>query len=146
MPPVDVREPAARDAEATEASTGAAWGVALVATLGMSVSYIDRQTLAAIAPEVTRALAIDNTQYGWLVSAFSMAYLVGAPVSGVVVDRLGARRGFAAAVLVWSIVAGAHALAISFASLFLLRVLLGAAEAPSFPAATQAIRRALPGA
>jgi ACS family hexuronate transporter-like MFS transporter len=73
-----------------------------------------------------------------------MAYLVGAPAAGVLVDRLGARRGFAVAVVVWSIVAGAHALVTSFAMLFALRVLLGAAEAPSFPAAAQAIRRALP--
>ena len=124
----------------------AGWGVAIAATLGMSVSYIDRQTLAAIAPSVRTALAIDHTQFGWLVSAFSMAYLVGAPAAGVVIDRLGARRGFAVAVVVWSAVAAAHSLAASFASLFVLRVLLGAAEAPSFPAAAQAIRRALPGA
>ena len=120
------------------------WTVAVAATLGMSVSYIDRQTLAAIAPTVRSALAIDHTQFGWLLSAFSMAYLVGAPTAGVVVDRLGARRGFAVAVVVWSVVAGAHALVTSFAMLFALRVLLGAAEAPSFPAATQAIRKALP--
>jgi ACS family hexuronate transporter-like MFS transporter len=111
----------------------------------MSVSYIDRQTLAAIAPAVRSALAVDHTQFGWLVSGFSMAYLVGAPAAGVVVDRLGARRGFAVAVVVWSLVAGAHAFASSFATLFALRVLLGAAEAPSFPAAAQAIRRSLPG-
>ena len=120
------------------------WTVAVAATLGMSVSYIDRQTLAAIAPTVRSALAIDHTEFGWLLSAFSMAYLVGAPTAGVVVDRLGARRGFAVAVVVWSVVAGAHALVTSFAMLFALRVLLGAAEAPSFPAATQAIRKALP--
>jgi ACS family hexuronate transporter-like MFS transporter len=134
--------------EPSDAGAGerAAWGVAAAATLGMSVSYIDRQALAAIAPAVSKALAIDNTHYGWLLSGFSMAYLVGAPLAGVVVDRLGARRGFAAAVLVWSVVAGAHALAVSFATLFALRVLLGTAEAPSFPAAVQAIRRALPGA
>ena len=122
----------------------AGWAVAVAATLGMSVSYIDRQTLAAIAPSVRAALTIDHTQFGWLLSAFSMAYLVGAPAAGVVVDRLGARRGFAVAVVVWSIVAGAHALVTSFAMLFALRVLLGAAEAPSFPAAAQAIRRSFP--
>jgi MFS transporter, ACS family, hexuronate transporter len=124
----------------------AGWAVAIAATLGMSVSYIDRQALAAIAPAVRAALHIDHTQFGWLVSAFSMAYLVGAPAAGALVDRLGARRGFAAALVVWSFVAGAHALATSFAVLFALRVLLGAAESPSFPAAAQAIRRSLPGA
>src|SRR5687767_9032185 len=82
-----------------------AWGIAVIATLGMSVSYIDRQTLAAIAPSVTKALAIDNTQYGWLLGAFSMAYLFGAPLAGALVNRVGARSGFALAVLVWSIVA-----------------------------------------
>ena len=44
----------------------AAGRVAVAATLGMSVSYIDRQTLAAIAPAVRSALAIDHTQFGWL--------------------------------------------------------------------------------
>lgn len=126
-------------------SRRAGWGVAVAATLGMSVSYIDRQTLAAIAPSVRSALDINHTQFGWLVSGFSMAYLVGAPAAGTVVDKLGARRGFTLAVIVWSLVAGAHAFAYSFAALFALRVLLGTAEAPSFPSATQAIRRALPG-
>lgn len=121
-----------------------AWAIAVTATLGMSVSYVDRQTLAAIAPSVTKALSIDNTQYGWLLGAFSMAYLLGAPLSGVVVDKLGARKGFAIAVLVWSIVAGAHAMATSFAALLSMRLLLGAAESPSFPASTQTIRRVLP--
>ncbi|MBX3230957.1 MAG: MFS transporter [Labilithrix sp.] len=125
---------------------GSAWALAIAATLGMSVSYIDRQTLAAIAPSVTKALGIDNAHYGLLLSAFSLAYLVGAPAAGIVVDRIGARRGFAAAVLVWSIIAGLHAFAVSFGTLFVLRLLLGAAEAPSFPSAVQSIRRALPGA
>jgi ACS family hexuronate transporter-like MFS transporter len=122
------------------------WALAATATLGMSVSYIDRQTLAAIAPSVTSALGLDNTQFGWLISAFSMAYLVGAPLSGIVVDRFGARASFVWAVVVWSVVAGAHAFAFSFGTLFTLRVLLGLAEAPSFPSAVQAIRRALPSA
>lgn len=112
----------------------------------MSVSYVDRQTLAAISPSVTKALGIDNTQFGWLLSAFSVAYLIGAPLAGFIVDRLGSRRGFALAVLVWSVIAALHGLAYSFPVLLVLRVLLGAAEAPSFPSAAQAIRRALPGA
>lgn len=126
--------------------SGAGWLVAVAATLGMSVSYVDRQTLAAIAPAVRAGIGIDHAQFGWLVSAFSMAYLVAAPVAGSAVDRLGARLGFAAAVVAWTVVAGLHALATSFAVLFALRVLLGVTEAPSFPAAAQAIRRSLPGA
>jgi predicted MFS family arabinose efflux permease len=121
-----------------------AWKVAIVATLAMSVSYIDRQTLAAIAPTVRKALLIDAEQYGWLTGAFSMAYLVGAPLSGALIDRVGARRGLTAALLVWSVVSGFHALTSSFVMLFALRIALGAAEAPSFPGAAQTVRRVLP--
>jgi ACS family hexuronate transporter-like MFS transporter len=125
-------------------SRGRAWLVAVCATLAMSVSYVDRQVIAAIGASVRRALEIDAAQFGWLAAAFSMAYLVAAPLSGLVVDRVGARRGLVAAMVTWSLVSAAHALVPTFAALFVLRVFLGVAEAPSFPAAAQSVRRALP--
>ena len=123
-----------------------AWPLAIVAALTMSVSYVDRQTLAAVSPAVTAAFGIDETHYGWLIGSFSIAYLLFTPISGVAVDRLGARWGMAAALVVWSVVAGLHALGASFGALFTLRFVLGAAESPAFPSSAQAIRRALPGA
>lgn len=121
-----------------------AWALALAATLTMSVSYIDRQTLAAIAPSVQRELSIPDRAYGDLVSAFSIAYLVGAPAAGFLIDRIGARRGLLGAVLFWSAVAALHALVPSFGVLFALRIALGLAESPSFPGAAQTVNRALP--
>jgi MFS family permease len=121
-----------------------AWAVAIVATLVMTVSYIDRQTLAAIAPTVCKALNIDNTAYGWIGSAFAIAYLVGAPTAGILVDRFGARRTLVSAVLMWSGIAAIHTLVPTFGMLIALRVALGLAEAPSFPGAAQTIRRVLP--
>lgn len=123
---------------------GLAWALALTATFTMSVSYVDRQTLAALAPTVTKELGIDPTQYGFLLSAFSIAYLVGSPLSGRLIDAVGARRGLLGAVLAWSVIAGLHALVPSFAVLFTLRIALGLAESPSFPGAAQTVHRALP--
>jgi ACS family hexuronate transporter-like MFS transporter len=125
-------------------SRGRGWLVAVVATLAMSVSYVDRQVVSAIATSVRRALSIDAQHFGYLAAAFSLSYLVVAPLAGALVDRIGARRGLIAAILTWSVVSAAHALAPTFAALFVLRVLLGAAEAPSFPSAAQSVRRALP--
>ncbi len=121
-----------------------AWALALSATLTMAVSYVDRQALAALAPTVSKAFDISDTQYGLLVSAFSLAYLASAPFAGLLVDHLGARRGLLGAVLVWSFVAAAHAFVPSFTGLLLLRVALGLAESPSFPGAAQTIQRTLP--
>jgi ACS family hexuronate transporter-like MFS transporter len=127
-------------------SRRAAWALALTATLTMAVSYIDRQTLAAIAPSVQKALGFEGneTYYAYLGSAFAVAYLVGAPLAGRLIDVLGARRGLLGAVLCWSLVAALHAVAPTFGALFVMRILLGFAEAPSFPAAAQTIQRALP--
>ncbi|MFO0557791.1 MAG: MFS transporter [Polyangiales bacterium] len=124
-------------------SRGARWSIAIVATLTMAVSYVDRQALAAIAPIVCSALSIREREYGVLQSAFSLAYLVGTPLSGIVLDRVGARRGLVLAVLVWSVIAGAHSMAFSLAALFVLRLGLGLAESPSFPGAAQSVHRVL---
>ena len=125
-------------------SRGQAWLVAVVATLAMSVSYVDRQVMAAIGASIRTALGIDAAHFGILASSFSLSYLVAAPLAGVAIDRLGARKGLVGAILVWSVVSASHALAPSFGALLALRVLLGTAEAPSFPAAALSVRRALP--
>lgn len=110
----------------------------------MSVSYIDRQIFSVLGKSVREALTLDMQSFGWLASAFSIAYLVGAPLAGIVVDKVGARISLVVAMLVWSAVSASHALVGSFQMLFALRIALGAAESPSFPSAAQAIRRVLP--
>ena len=121
-----------------------AWALAGAATLTMAVSYVDRQTLAILAPRVSEKLDIGEQGYSLLASAFSIAYLIGAPLAGRAIDRIGARRGLLWAVLLWSAVAALHAIVPGFAVLFVLRILLGLAESPSFPGAAQTIHRVLP--
>jgi MFS transporter, ACS family, hexuronate transporter len=127
-----------------QSGPGRPWAIAVVATLAMSVSYLDRQTLAAIAPTVRAELALSHEAFGWLTSAFAASYLAFSPLAGIAADRIGARKMLAGSVLVWSAVAAAHGLATAFVSMLVLRLLLGVAESPTFPSATQTIRRALP--
>ncbi len=110
----------------------------------MAVSYADRQALSVLAPTITGELELSETEFGWIGSAFSVAYLVATPLAGRFVERVGARRGLLASVLVWSAVSALHGLAPGFAALVILRILLGAAEAPTFPGAATTVARALP--
>lgn len=121
-----------------------AWLVAIVATLTMTVSYADRLTLSVLAPVITKELDISEEAYGWLGSAFSMAYLLGTPFAGWWIDRAGARRGLVASVFAWSAVAALHALVPGFWVLFALRLALGVTEGPGFPGAAQTVQRILP--
>lgn len=122
----------------------AAWSLTVVATATLAVSYVERQAVAALAPTITADLGIGDAAFGWLDSAFSIAYRVGAPIAGRLIDRVGARRGLTASVIAWSAVAALHALVPGFAVRFVLRILLGLAEAPSFPGAARTVARALP--
>ena len=121
-----------------------AWAVAISATLTMTVSYVDRVTLGALGISVSKDLAISETAYGWLGSAFSIAYLLATPLSGWWIDRIGARRGLVVSILLWTSVAALHAVVPGFGALFALRIALGIAEGPSFPGAAQTIERILP--
>lgn len=120
-----------------------AWGITAAATAAMTLSYLDRQALSALAPTITADLKLTNTQYGWLGSAFSIAYLLAGPAAARMCDRLGAKRALLMGVLAWSVAAAAHSLAIGFVSFLALRLLLGAVEAPSLPAGAQTVQAVL---
>ena len=122
---------------------GEVWALVAVTTFAMSISYVDRQTLAVLAPTITKALHISDAAYGWLGSAFSLSYLVAGPFAGAWIDRVGARRGLLAGLVLWSAVAALHAAVPGFAMLFALRLALGLAESPTFPGGVQAVQRAL---
>jgi ACS family hexuronate transporter-like MFS transporter len=119
------------------------WWITLAATAAMTLSYLDRQALAALAPTITSDLKLTNTEYGWLGSAFSVAYLLAGPLAARWCDRLGAKRALLYGVIAWSACAAAHSLAVGFGSFLAMRLALGAVEAPSLPAGAQTVQAVL---
>ncbi|MHB1630367.1 MAG: MFS transporter [Bacilli bacterium] len=118
--------------------------VSLVAFITL-VNYLDRSAVGYATGPITQALHINNAQWGLIGSAFSIGYLVLALIGGRIVDRFGVKRVWSASAVIWSIVTALTAAVSSFASLFLIRVLLGVSEGPAFPAVTRSVSRWLPG-
>lgn len=109
-----------------------------------TISYIDRNTLALLIPTIQRDIGMSAEQYGFVVSAFSVAYMIGNPVWGALLDRIGIRIGMTAAVLLWSIASGWHAWAVGFTSFAVLRFILGFGEGATFPGALRTVMQTLP--
>lgn len=120
------------------------WRIALMLCAITTINYLDRQALSVAAPVLMDEFKISNTQYGWIGSAFLFAYAMGQLLTGPLIDRLGTKKGFNLAVVVWSIAGILHALSRGFWSLFSLRALLGLGEAANFPAALKAIAEWFP--
>jgi MFS family permease len=126
---------------------GATAALALLLFINM-FNYIDRQVLAAVEP------AIEKTFYpaggeavefgiampvefwmGLLSTAFMVAYMLLAPIFGVLADRMSRWKIMGFGVAVWSLASGASGLAMGFAAMLLTRGVVGVGEAAYGPAA-----------
>lgn len=123
---------------------GYRWTIVALLFAATTINYIDRQVLGILAPTLQRELAWSEADYGVIVSWFSVAYGVGLLGMGRVLDWMGARKGFALAIVVWSAAAMAHALARTVAGFSAARALLGLGESGNFPGAVKTVAEWFP--
>ncbi len=76
------------------------------------ISYIDRNTLALLSPTILKETGLTAEQYGWVISAFSLAYMLANPLWGKWLDRFGLRLGMLLAVSIWTVASASHAVAV----------------------------------
>lgn len=120
------------------------WAPAVSMLLVSLISYIDRNTLALLAPTILDATHLSAREYGWIISAFSVAYMVGNPLWGRWLDRYGVRVGMLVAVTFWSVASTAHAAMAGFAGFALARAGLGFGEGATFPGGLRTVVQTLP--
>jgi len=120
------------------------WTICALLFLVTTVNYVDRQVLGILAPTLQSDLHWSESQYGDVVSWFSLVYAFGFLIAGRWLDRVGVRRGFATAVVVWSLAAIGHAFARTTAAFSAARALLGLGESANFPGAIKAVAEWFP--
>jgi ACS family hexuronate transporter-like MFS transporter len=120
------------------------WLPAVSMMLVTTLSYIDRNTLALLAPSIIRETHLSNEQYGFIISGFSIAYMLCNPLWGRIVDRLGVRLSMIAGVGLWTLASVSHAFAWGFRGFLSARTLLGAGEGAGYPGAVRTVAQTLP--
>jgi ACS family hexuronate transporter-like MFS transporter len=115
------------------------WLVLAVFVLSTAINYLDRMSLATLAPLVRSEFHLSHTEYGWIVAAFNLTYAVSAPFAGMLVDRLGLNLAASLAVGLWSGAGIATGFTRGLSGLAACRSVLGVAEAAGIPAAGKAI-------
>ena len=119
------------------------WLVLAVFVLSSAINYLDRQTLAMLAPVLRAEFRLSNAQYGLILTAFSITYAASAPFAGLLIDRVGLNRGISLAVGLWSCAGLATGFTRGLGVLVGCRAVLGVAEAGGIPAAGKAIHQYL---
>jgi ACS family glucarate transporter-like MFS transporter len=105
-----------------------------------TVNYADRATLSIAGAALSKEMHLDPIAMGYIFSAFGWSYVVAQVPGGWLLDRFGSRWVYAFSIMIWSMftftqgwvgfLTGFTAVAV----LFTLRLMVGFAEAPSFPA------------
>ena len=114
-----------------------------VFVLCSAINYLDRQTLATLAPLVRAEFRLSNAQYGLILAVFSIAYASSAPFAGLLIDRIGLNRAIGMAVGVWSCAGICTGFTRGLGGLLGCRGVLGMSEAAGIPGAGKAIHRYL---
>jgi ACS family tartrate transporter-like MFS transporter len=97
------------------------------------LAFIDRGNIGMAALQMNDDLGITKTVFGFAGSLFFISYFLFEVPSNLALQKFGARKWIARIMITWGLVSAATALVQGQTSLFVLRFLLGAAEAGFFP-------------
>jgi len=120
------------------------WIIVALLFAATAINYVDRQMIGLLKPTLEDEFGWHETTYADIVFYFQLAYAIGYIVFGNIVDRVGARFGYAAAFVIWT---GAHMLHGAVRSVFgfaAVRFLLGIGESGNFPAGLKAVTEWFP--
>jgi MFS transporter, ACS family, glucarate transporter len=118
------------------------------------ITYLDRNSFSSVGEYITKELGLSDSQWGMILSAFSLAYGGFEIPTGMMVDKIGPKRTLFRIVIWWSIftiltgfASGFYFLGYSISGFYVLvivRFLFGAGEAGAFPTISVAIARWFP--
>jgi ACS family glucarate transporter-like MFS transporter len=130
---------AIRTAAAAKVQSRTRWGILAMLFVITTINYADRATISIAAPGIKKELGLDAVQMGFVFSAFAWSYVIAQLPGGWLLDRFGSKITYFFSIFLWSVftmltgAAGFVAGGAAVTLLFTLRLLVGAAEAPSFP-------------
>jgi MFS transporter, ACS family, tartrate transporter len=97
------------------------------------IAYLDRVNVSFAQLQLEDDLGFSDTIFGLGAGIFSLGYVLFGIPSNLALERVGARRWLAAIMIVWGLISASMMFMEGAASFYVLRFLLGAAEAGFFP-------------
>ena len=120
------------------------WIILTLLVSATTINYLDRQILGLLKPTLEVEFTWSETDFAFLVMAFTGAYAVGLISWGWFIDRIGTKPGYIISVAAWSIMGMLHAVARSVTGFGLARIGLGLTESGNVPAGMKTIAEWFP--
>ncbi|MBU2904088.1 MFS transporter [Arenibacter algicola] len=120
------------------------WVILTLLVTATIINYLDRQLIGLLKPILEVEFDWSETDYGYIIMAFTGAYAIGLVSWGWLTDRIGAKLGYTLSVASWSIMGILHSLARSTVGFGLARIGLGITEGGNTPAGMKTIAEWFP--
>lgn len=120
------------------------WRIMPLLVICYAVSYLDRVNISFAKLQMASDLGLSDTVYGLGAGIFFVGYVIAEVPSNLILHRVGARRWIARILVTWGLLSAAMALTTTPTSFYILRFLLGVAEAGFFPGAVYYLMQWIP--
>lgn len=120
------------------------WIICALLFAATAVNYIDRQAISVLKPRLQHIFGWSEIDYAQTVFWFQAAYAAGYLGFGWLIDRIGARLGYALSAAIWASAHIAHAFVGSLTGFIDARIALGVGESGMFPASIKAVTEWFP--
>jgi ACS family hexuronate transporter-like MFS transporter len=120
------------------------WMICGLLFAATAINYIDRQTIGVLKPTLQSELKWTESSYADIVFWFQCAYAIGYLGFGPIIDRIGARLGYAVAFSLWTLAHIGHGFVHSITQFAVMRFTLGLGESGGFPASLKAVSEWFP--
>ncbi len=121
-----------------------AWRITFLLFLFMLVNFADKIVVGLAGVPIMTELKLQPEQFGLLGSSFFILFSTAAIIVGFIVNRIETRWVLLALALVWALAQFPMVGTVSFTTLVICRVILGAGEGPAFSVAAHAVYKWFP--
>jgi MFS family permease len=128
----------------TQPTPKGAWKITFLLFLFMLVNFADKIVVGLGGAPIMDELKLQPEQFGLLGSSFFFLFSISAIVVGFIVNRVATRWVLLAMAMIWSLAQFPMVGTVSFTTLLICRVILGAGEGPAFSVAAHAIYKWFP--
>ena len=129
---------------ATEPTPKGAWKITFLLFLFMLVNFADKIVVGLAGVPIMTELKLEPAQFGLLGSSFFFLFSISANVIGFLVKRIATRWVLLGLALVWALAQFPMVGTVSFTTLLICRVILGAGEGPAFSVAAHSVYKWFP--
>ena len=110
-----------------------AWRLVPFICLLYFIAFIDRVNIGFAALTMNKDLGFSSSVFGFGAGVFFFGYFLFEVPSNIILDKVGARIWIARVMITWGLISGGFAFITGETSFYVMRFLLGAAEAGFFP-------------